>query len=517
VSPGDPAEGRNPREQAQSVVVARNAALNLLTQTVLMVVAFWAIPRLTHGLGEERFGFLTILWAFTGYFGLLDLGVSRAVTKFVAESLAADDRARAIRMSWTALTVSAAAGVVGATIIAGTASFWTTTVLHVPASMESDATTALRIAALGVPFMLASGVARGVQMACQSFEQVNALQFGLGVVQWGGAVLLAVLGHGLTAIMVLTVIARIVVAVLAAVLTAFLIPGLAQQRRLWDAGSARTLLGFGGWVTVSQVVSPLFSYLDRLLIGAFLSLSAVALYAVPQEGVLRALVIPMSLTLTLFPAMSGTGRDPASREASQRLYYRSVKYMVLLMLPLTILLGVFGNDLLALWIGSSFAEGSGNVVTILSAGFFAATLAQLPTAALPAYGRPDLPAKFHLAELPLMLTFNVILIPVLGIAGAALTWSIRLFLDAGLLFRAVFRLQNESRAMVRRLLGWSGMTMQLIWCALMGGILAVIDDPFWKILLTATFLAVHVTVSWRRGFDSTDKQFLQRLIRSVAR
>jgi hypothetical protein len=116
-----------------------------------------------------------------------------------------------------------------------------------------------------------------------------------------------------------------------------------------------------------------------------------------------------------------------------------------------------------------------------------------------------------------MLTFNVILIPVLGIGGAALTWSIRLFLDAGLLFRAVFRLQNESRAMVRRLLGWSGMTMQLIWCALMGGILAVIDDPFWKILLTATFLAVHVTVSWRRGFDSTDKQFLQRLIRSVAR
>ena len=45
------------------------------------------------------------------------------------------------------------------------------------------------------------------------------------------------------------------------------------------------LLRFGGWMTVSNIVGPLMVTLDRFLIGALISVSAVAYYATPYEVV----------------------------------------------------------------------------------------------------------------------------------------------------------------------------------------------------------------------------------------
>ncbi|MCI0403070.1 MAG: flippase, partial [Acidobacteria bacterium] len=45
------------------------------------------IPPIIAGLGAERFGLLALAWAVLGYFNIFDLGLGRATTKFVAESL----------------------------------------------------------------------------------------------------------------------------------------------------------------------------------------------------------------------------------------------------------------------------------------------------------------------------------------------------------------------------------------------------------------------------------------------
>ena len=49
----------------------------------------------------------------------------------------------------------------------------------------------------------------------------------------------------------------------------------------------RPLVTLGGWMTVSNVVSPLMSSLDRFVVGAVLSVQAVAYYATSYEAVTR--------------------------------------------------------------------------------------------------------------------------------------------------------------------------------------------------------------------------------------
>ena len=54
---------------------------------VPVLIALAAIPLLIKGMGEERFGLLSIIWMGVGYFSLFDLGLGRALTKLIAERL----------------------------------------------------------------------------------------------------------------------------------------------------------------------------------------------------------------------------------------------------------------------------------------------------------------------------------------------------------------------------------------------------------------------------------------------
>jgi len=82
---------------------------------------------------------------------------------------------------------------------------------------------------------------------------------------------------------------------------------------------------------------------------------------------------------------------------------------------------------------------------ILAVGFFFNALAPIPFGLLAAIDRPDINAKFHLAELCLHIPLTWWLVSTFGITGAATAWSTRAVLDAILLFSATsFVLRDEN-------------------------------------------------------------------------
>src|SRR5689334_15506862 len=90
-----PADTTMPRENVavQATVLtsgrllAGNAVWNLLAICSPLLVALVCLPVLKRGLGTDRLGIISLAWIIIGYFGLFDLGLSRALTKLVAEKL----------------------------------------------------------------------------------------------------------------------------------------------------------------------------------------------------------------------------------------------------------------------------------------------------------------------------------------------------------------------------------------------------------------------------------------------
>jgi O-antigen/teichoic acid export membrane protein len=180
-------------------------------------------------------------------------------------------------------------------------------------------------------------------------------------------------------------------------------------------------------------MTPLLLYLDRILIASLISVGMVTLYVIPYEVITRLRVVPASLVNALFPSLSEHSGNVA-RESLINLYHTSLKYMLVVLLPCFLLLGFLGPDIISAWVGPGYALWGGRVMRIIAGGAFLNSLAYVPYAALVALGRPDLPAKFHLAELPAYILLSIVLIPKWGIVGAALAVTIRLSADAIALF-----------------------------------------------------------------------------------
>ena len=79
-------------------------------------------------------------------------------------------------------------------------------------------------------------------------------------------------------------------------------------------------------------------------------------------------------------------------------------------------------------------------------------LAHVPGVFLHGQGRPDLPAIFHLIELPIYVMLAWWCVRAYGVTGAALAWTLRVTLDAVLLFAAA---RMVGRFPLRSLLGLS--------------------------------------------------------------
>lgn len=481
-----------------SALLARNAALNLATEGWTFIVLLFAMPKLVAFWGDTQFGLFSLAWVVIGYLAFLDIGVNRAATKFVSEHLVEQDHESTRLIVRTAVATNFILGLAGGLAVLLVSPYLIKSLFKISADLQTQARLVFYAVGLAVPVLLVQGVFRAVLSSYQRFGWINAVSAVTTTAQWGTAALLAWRGHGVALVVLLTVVARIAATGAYGAVLFRLLPNL-QLFRSHDLHGLPKLLRFGGWVSVSQMVSPLLVYLDRVLIASFVSLGAVTLYTVPTEVMTRLRIIPSSLVTTLYPAFSE--RSAGGQEAHlQRLYEASVRYLLIIMLPGVLFLLVFGTDLLSLWMGVQFAKQTTVVVQVLAFGVLLNCMANIPYNALQALGRPDITGKLHLLELPLYLTLCIVMIPRLGIAGAAIANTLRLAVDAVLLFWAA---QHYCSCSIRRawtngiwlvsvaglfLLGSVALTRSLLtteWARLAGALTASVLYFFiaWKFIL----------------------------------
>ena len=62
-----------------------NTILNYVGQGLILVLTFATAPYIVHHLGPELFGIVALVQVIAGFAGLLNLGVGRALTKYVSE------------------------------------------------------------------------------------------------------------------------------------------------------------------------------------------------------------------------------------------------------------------------------------------------------------------------------------------------------------------------------------------------------------------------------------------------
>jgi O-antigen/teichoic acid export membrane protein len=411
-------------------LLARNTVWNLIGYGAPLIVAVFSIPILIHGLGKDRFGVLALAWALIGYASLFDIGLGRALTQVVAKKLGAGEEREVPRVVWTSLLLMLGLGVVGAAVIAAVSPWLVHRVLKIPGALQRETLLAFYLLAVSVPAVITTAGVRGLLEAHQRFDLVTYLRIPIGVFAFVGPLLVLPFSQSLVPVVGILVVGRFA-GCAAYFLQCLRVAPELRRRVAWHGPSAGPLLRFGGWTTVSNVVGPMMLYMDRFVIGAMVSTAAVAYYATPFEVVTKLLIVSGAISGVMFPAFSLAGT--MDRHRSSMLYRRAMGYMYAGLLPVTALLLMGAKSGLSLWLGVDFATHSYRVAQLLLVGTFALAVESLPFVLIQGLGRPDIPAKLNLLEIPVYATGLYWLVRGYGITGAAAAWGLRATVDALLL------------------------------------------------------------------------------------
>lgn len=496
-------------ELTRGGLLARNIALNFGGWLLPAIAALVAMPFLVAGLGDARFGVLALAWTTLGYFSLFDLGLGRAVTHAVAGSVG-DGREEEIGgIVWTSLGLLFPVGMLGAAALFLAAPWLATSVLRVPVELEPETIVSFRLLAAAIPFTGGSAALRGVLEARQLFGAVNALRVPHGLLTFLGPLAVLPFSRSLVPAVAIITVGRVALFAAYFMVCARAVPHFAGARARWNMSALRPLLSFGGWMTVSNVISPLMNSLDRFVVGAVLSVAVVTYYATPSELVTKMWLFTAAIHPVFFPAISTTGlRDPARSTA---LFDRMLRLTFAGLLIPTLVFVTMAPEILAVWLGPAFAAQSSVVLQVLAIAVFVNTLGQGGLIFIHGMGRPDLTGKFHLAELPFYAVALWLLLPRFGIAGVAIAWAARAVVDALLLLLACPALLKETRPVVTRTVGWLAAAVALLFPMMLlpsttaRVVAATIAIPLvtialWKWVLTAQERAVPaqlLSAAWR--------------------
>jgi len=410
---------------------------NLMGNGLPLLAALYAIPRIIETYGLERFGYISLFWVLIGSFSLFDFGLSRTLTHFVAESKRKEDDGVSRSLVWGLIVIICACGLVGGGIlyIAGHVYLGFAPVKE--AVLAQELRDSVFWIAAAIPLTTAGIAFRGVLEGLLRFGVVNAVRIPVGVLAFIGLLAQPVTSRGLVGAAFLLFFLRFLMAFLYGISVSGNMgkPGSVVLR----ASGYRSLLVAGGWMTVSNVVSPLLVYLDRLMLGFLVGPVQLAIYATSFETASRILFIPGAVSGVLFPSVASR----TCPETVKRMILKSCMILLPLFVVPCLVLGIFSRQILGWWIDPAFADSAHVILTIISAGIILNGYSHLSFAFVQGMGRPDLTAKIHLIELAVFLVVLTTFVYCWGALGAAISWVLRASLDLILLTLLSVKLLKE--------------------------------------------------------------------------
>jgi O-antigen/teichoic acid export membrane protein len=473
----------------------RDALYNIAGPIIQVAIAFVSVPVYLKLLGIDRYGAVIAMLLLTTYLGLFDAGASKAAAYRLAATESPERRFSAFV---TTLTIA----VVLSCLVGGLA-FLPMRDVFVPQFfytsdkfLNREILSAVAFAFLAVPFATVATVVTGALDGQGRFAVSNLLGIAMGAGQLLGPITCVVLfGPSVAVAFAGILLARIVVALsgLAVVLGG----GTTRYSALFNRGEARIALRFGGWMTVTNLVSPALNSADQIILSATAGVTALPHYAIPLGAVSRAAIIPGGIARALFPHLASSLQNHA---------------ISAVMTPLCLLGFIWLDVAFRLWLGSSLEPSMPLIGQIGLFGMWALSFAQVPAVLAQAQGRAHLIALVHVGEVVPYLVAMYLAASKYGLIGAACVWTARCYIDAVLHVAVVGTRVSIARdvlpfvvgaAMIWGTLVWGGNASSFPTKVLLSILCLLISAPSSLSLLFSTGrLSRHFSARFRIGEDT---------------
>lgn len=390
-------------------------------QAANAVLSFILTPYLIRRMGVETYGLYLIFHTAASYMALASLGAGGATYKYVS-FYHGTGNSRALKETMTYSLLMHGLGALAAAAILGPgARFFAVRLFHLSGPLLGPGIFVLRLAAAGALFMALMQVALNALPGLQRFDYYNVVLFaqaGLGPLGIAG---LLALGVGIRGVLAWYVAFTGVVSLAALWIISMLVARAdAGARPSPDPG-----LPFGVFIkwSLSQLLIPMAWMVtynsDKIFIARAMSLSSMTLYSVPAGLLQRLQIFPGAVSTVAMPIMSELQGEDA-HERLRRMYLKSLRFLLWLMLPTLTLLFVFMPQFLTLWLSGQFSGESTHPARLLVLAQVFLTFTAMPSTVVNTKQNPwYVPALYWGQAITSVVAWKL-LIPHYALLGVAL-------------------------------------------------------------------------------------------------
>jgi O-antigen/teichoic acid export membrane protein len=488
-----------PLKRSMMATVARNSAFVLSVQMVLKILAFLFNVYVVRRLGDIHFGQYSSVMAYVAIFAIFtDWGLS----KYAVREMAKDCK----KTSWLLPNIVAIRVILSllVTIIAALSALWL--------GKESDIVLGILIASTGLVLYAFQGPLDDALTARERLDYTSVFALINQLVFWGLGVLLLINGIGFVGLIIASLTGVAVVAVLSGwTLFKLGVGRLSLSVRRWPQ-LFLAALPFG----VSGISYVFMQRFDTVLMSFVLTDAAVGWYNVPWTLTNMMLLIAQSIAIAMYPSMVRSYTDDP--ESLPQVTWQSIKYLLIVCLPIA----VGGTVLADRIIITLYEEAFVNSIPVLQIILWALPslfLLELLGRVASTLHMERPAARINVINAAVTVVLNLILVPTMGILGAAVA------LVCGRMIRLVqyWRLIGNDRLVSHR---WGSLLRVALAAAVMGvsvsllktvlsqtAALATIDSRWGLLVLTgAGAITYIVALVASGGIERREVQFLRDMV-----
>ncbi len=257
----------------------KGSLLRTVSWALNIAVAFFMMPFLIHTLGDRWYGFWILVTTFIGYYGILDLGLSSAVARFVSQAIGRNDNEELNCVVTSALVVYSGIALFSFLITFGIV-FSTPFFIKNP---EEVGTFKLCILLLGIAFSMriifrAFGGILSAHFRYDLEVYITLIQL---ILRTSATVFFIKNGYGIISLAIISVVLGFVEIFLQIVFIRKIQPSLEIGKRFFVKSKIKELFQYGGITFVAQFADHLRFNIDNMVISAFVGVDAIAMYAIP--------------------------------------------------------------------------------------------------------------------------------------------------------------------------------------------------------------------------------------------
>lgn len=399
----------------------KNSAWSSVSYIWPIIFSIFVTPVVVSGIGFKDYGIYIFINSIISILGLLDLGISTAVGKYLSEYYYKGDTEKMVKLIKTSSSIFFLIGLLGLTIfmfgslIPVFFSKFTEYSIYIPSII---------FAGLTFSISLFSSIYTITFNSLQRFDISSKIGIIIIFVQQILILIFVLLKFNINYIFGIQFIIAIIAFYYQRKYAIGILPVIKRNETFlfFDKEITLKCYKFGIITSINNLAISSLTYLDRLLIPFFLGPSSLTFYSLPGNIASKIPGVSNSISATLLPmasGLSGTG----DLDRLKILYTRSFRLIGLFSLAMSTTIIIYGYDILKYWISDELANFSYKTLVILTITNFMLSMAVPLSNFLLGLGR----LKILTINSIIMSVANAILLLLLikkGIDGAALAYLI---------------------------------------------------------------------------------------------